>query len=186
MRQLQGIRYAILGVVAQNPRGVHGYALKRQCDRLLGHFWQLNFGEVYRVLDRLSTDGWIEEVAGRATPRRKVYRITEEGKRSLDDFIEQPPTDLPRPLRHELAVKLLFARADRLPHLIRLIDAQRDTYLQELHLLAVQRRRLRKLPYDGFVLSLLIDGAELSVRAEFAWLEQVCQKLKERFGTSTP
>jgi DNA-binding PadR family transcriptional regulator len=182
MRQLHGIRYAILGVVAQNPRGVHGYALKRQCDRLLGHFWQLNFGEVYRILDRLAIDGWIEAVAGRTSPRRKIYRITDQGQRSLDDFILQPPTDLPRPLRQELAVKLLFARADRLPQLVRLIDAQRDTYMHQLHLLTIQRRRLKRMPIDSFVLNLLIDGAELSVRAEFAWLDHVCQKLKERFG----
>ncbi len=35
---------------------------------------------------------------------------------------------------------------------------------------------------DAFVTQLLVDGAELSVRAELAWLEDVAQKLTERFG----
>ncbi len=182
MRQPHSIRYAVLGVVGQNPRGVHGYALKRQCDRILGHFWQLNFGEIYRVLDRLAADGWIEAAVGQPGSSRKIYLITDKGRQNLDAFILEPPTDVPRPLRQEIAVKLLFAGKERLPELIRLINSQRDTYLHQLHLLTVQRRRLRRIPMDAFVLGLLIDGAEFSVRAEFAWLDHLCQKLKERFA----
>src|SRR5882724_10609141 len=188
MRHSRGIHYALLGVVSQNPAGVHGYALKRQCDRILGHFWQLNFGEVYRILDRLAEDGLIQTVLADATTSRKVFRITDKGRRSLDTFILEPPTDAPRPLRQELAVKLLFAGPERMPELVRLIDAQRDTYMRQLHLLSVQRRKITNLPIDTFVTSLLIDGAELSVRAELAWLEDVGVKLKERFtpGSAAP
>jgi Virulence activator alpha C-term len=82
-------------------------------------------------------------------------------------------------------VKLLFAGPERMPELIRLIDAQRDTYMRQLHLLSVQRRKITKLPIDSFVTGLLIDGAELSVRAELAWLEDVGVKLKERFTSGS-
>ena len=184
LRHVRGAHYALLGVVSQHPAGVHGYALKRQCDRILGHFWQLNFGEVYRVLDRLAEDGLIEGVLGGPSSPRKLFRITDKGRRSLDTFILEPPTDAPRPLRQELAVKLLFAGPERLPELVRLIDCQRDTYMRQLHLLTVQRRRLRRLPIDSFVTNLLIDGAELNVRAELAWLEDVSAKLKERFAAA--
>ena len=185
MRHGHGIRYALLGVVSQNPAGVHGYALKRQCERILGNFWQLNFGEVYRVLDRLAQEGLIEKVLAESESNRKIYRITDKGQRSLDRFILAPPTDAPRPLRQELAVKLLFAGPGRLREVLRLIDHQRDAYMRQLHLLGVHRRKLRHAPVDGFVTNLLIDGAELSVRAELAWLDDVSQKLKERF-TVTP
>jgi len=180
-----GIRFALLGVVSQHPDGVHGYALKRHCERILGNFWQLNFGEVYRVLDRLAADRLIEQVVADAESSRKLYRITEKGRRSLDDFILVPPTDAPRPLRQELAVKLLFARPGRWQDVLRLIDHQREAYMRELSLLGVQRRRLARRAVDAFVTQLLIDGAELSVRAELAWLDDVTQKLTERFGRST-
>jgi DNA-binding PadR family transcriptional regulator len=185
MRNARAIRYALLGMISQNREGIHGYALKRQCDRVLGHFWQLNFGEVYRVVDRLAEDGLIEASPGERGSSRKVFRITDRGQRSLDTFVLEPPTDVPRPLRQELAVKLLFATPDRLRELLGLIDAQRETYARQLHLLAVQRRRLRRTPVDAFVINLLIDGAELSVRAEFAWLDSVSQKLQERFRQPT-
>lgn len=181
MRHGHGIQYALLGLVSQNPDGVHGYAIKRQCERVLGNFWQVNFGEVYRVLDRLATDGLIQQVLEEKDSSRKVYRITEKGRRSLDDFILAPPTDAPRPLRQELAVKLLFAGPTRLPEVLSLIDLQRDAYMKQLYQLGVQRRRLERAPVDGFVTTLLIDGAELSVRAELAWLDDVTQKLRERY-----
>ncbi len=182
MRHGAGIRYALLGVVSQHPDGVHGYALKRHCERVLGNFWQLNFGEVYRVLDRLAADGLIEHVLGEPESSRKRYRITAKGQRSLDDFVLLPPTDAPRPLRQELAVKLLFAGPSRLPELLGLIDHQREAYMRQLNLLGVQRRRLARSALDAFVTQLLIDGAELAVRAELAWLDEVTQKLSERFG----
>jgi DNA-binding PadR family transcriptional regulator len=181
MRHARGIHYALLGVVSQNPEGVHGYALKRQCDRILGHFWQLNFGEVYRILDRLAESGLVEEVLADAATSRKVFRITDKGRQSLDTFILEPPTDAPRPLRQDLAVKLLFAGAERMRDLLHLIDTQRETYMRQLHLLSTQRRKIVNLPIDSFVTGLLIDGAELSVRAELAWLEDVSLKLKDRF-----
>lgn len=183
MRHAHGIHYALLGVVSTNPEGVHGYALKRQCERMLGNFWQLNFGEIYRVLDRLAEDGLIEQVAAEAETARKVYRITTKGRRSLDDFVLTPPTDAPRPMRQELAVKLLFAAPERLPDVLRMIDHQRKAYMEQLHLLGTQRRKVRRLPIDSFVTCLLIDGAELHVRSELAWLDDVAQKLKERFAS---
>jgi DNA-binding PadR family transcriptional regulator len=185
MRHPHGIQYALLGVVSKNPEGVHGYALKRQCERVLGTFWQLNFGEVYRILDRLAEEGLIEQVLGEVDSARKVYRITQRGRRSLDDFILMPPTDAPRPMRQELAVKLLFAAPERLPDMLRLIDVQRKAYMEQLHRLATQRRKVQRLPIDGFVTGLLVDGAELHVRSELAWLDDVAQKLQERYAAES-
>jgi DNA-binding PadR family transcriptional regulator len=182
MRHARGIHFAVLGVVSRNPEGVHGYALKRQCERALGTFWQLNFGEIYRVLDRLAEMDLIEQTELEPGSSRKLYRITDRGRRDLDDFIMAPPADVPRPLRQELAVKLLFAGPSQLQKVLRLVEHQRKAYLRQLHLLGVQRRRLERSQMDGFVTGLLIDGAELSVRAELAWLEELPQKLTERFG----
>jgi DNA-binding PadR family transcriptional regulator len=181
MRHSHGIQHAVLGVVSRNPEGIHGYAVRRQGERLLGHFWRLNFGEVYRILDRLAAGGLIEQVAEANGSGRKLYRITQCGQRSLDDFVSSPQTDAPRPLRQELAVKLLFANPDQLPDVLKLVDRQREAYLQELHKLGVERRKIRRAPFDAFVTNLLIDGAELSARAELAWLDEVARQLAERY-----
>lgn len=182
MRHSHGVQQAVLGVVARNPDGIHGYAVRRQGERLLGHFWRLNFGEVYRILDRLAADGLIEQVSDGGESARKVYRITERGQRTLDDYVSSPQTDAPRPLRQELAVKLLFAGPEQLPDLLRLVARQRDAYLQELTKLGTERRKMRRAPFDAFVTHLLIDGAELTARAELTWLDDVTRRLEERYG----
>lgn len=184
MRHSHGVQHAVLGVVARNPEGIHGYAVRRQGERLLGHFWRLNFGEVYRILDRLSADGLIEQVSDGSESARKVYRITSRGQQSLDDYVLSPQTDAPRPLRQELAVKLLFASPDRLPELLKLVERQREAYMQELHKLGTERRKMRCAPFDGFVTHLLIDGAELAARAELTWLEEVARRLQDRYGVA--
>jgi DNA-binding PadR family transcriptional regulator len=181
MRYEGGLRYGVLGLVSRHERGIHGWELKKQFEKLLGNFWQVNFGEVYRVLDSLAANGLIEQVLEQQGSSRKLYRITEKGRRSLDDFVLSPATDVPRPLRQELAVKLLFAGSEQMPDLLALIDQQRAAYLQQLGQLEIQRRKLRQAPVDGFVTHLLIDGGELSVRAELAWLDTVAEKLKGRF-----
>src|SRR5262249_13373644 len=118
--------------------------------------------------------------AGDEDSTRNVFRITQKGRQSLDDFILQPPTDAPRPLRQELAVKMLFADRRRLPELYKLIEHQRQSYMRQFSQLGFQRRCLERAKIDGFVTNLLIDGAELAVRAELGWLDDVTQKLKER------
>ncbi len=184
MRQPHGLRYALLGVVSRSPRGIHGYSLRRKCERALGGFWQLNFGEVYRLLDRLVDENLIEQVTGGRAGTRKVYRITDKGRESLDTFLLEVPTDAPRPLRHELAIKLLFTAPERLPDLLESVRHQREVYLRALQRVGGERAKLKHLAGDNFVTALLIDGVELSVRAELAWLEEVAQKLRARHAAS--
>src|SRR4029077_11935300 len=92
--------------------------------------------------DRLAADGLFEHLLVGPESSRTLYRMTEKGRHSLGDLILLPATAAPRPLRQELAVKLLFAGPGRLPELLRLIDHQREAYMRELSLLGVQRRRL--------------------------------------------
>lgn len=182
MRRSESVKFAILGLVANNRNGIHGYALRDQCVRILGHLWQLTLQEVYRVLGQLAAAGWVTAGARDPIGGRKVYCITAVGQQNLDAFLLAPAADLPQPRRSDLAAKLLFARPEHLPDIIRVIDARRDLYQQQLGVLAVQRRRLRRIPVDPFLVNLLIDGAEGSILAEIGWLNQVCNRLRERFA----
>jgi DNA-binding PadR family transcriptional regulator len=182
MRYEGGLKYAVLGVVSRNPGGIYGYALSKEFHRLLGNFWQVNLGEVYRVLDHLSNNDLIEQVRDDSAVNRRLFRITAKGRQTLDDFVLSPATDAPRPLRQELAVKLLFVTAQNLPEILAVIDRQRAAYMQQLGMLEIQRRKLRRSADDCFVTQLLIDGAELSARAELAWLDDTTEKLKRRFS----
>ncbi|RKP47905.1 PadR family transcriptional regulator [Cohnella endophytica] len=74
---------------------LHGYAIMQTVEHMSGGAVILAAGTLYGAVDNLSKHGWIEPVPGESG-RRKVYRITDEGKGIL--AIEQ------RRLQHLLSL----------------------------------------------------------------------------------
>src|SRR6266478_6429111 len=97
------VKYALLGILAKDQR--HGYDLKDAFEESVGDFWTVNYGQIYRTLDRLERDGlveWHQEPQERR-PDRKVYRITPKGRTELEQWLVEP-SSRPRALRDELFV----------------------------------------------------------------------------------
>jgi DNA-binding PadR family transcriptional regulator len=175
--------FAVLGLVSTRERGVHGYQLRNEVRALCDDFWQVNFGKIYGALDALEKSGDVQcqgEVQANR-PARKVYRITEKGRRSLDDWLIQPPSTEPSPLRDELAIKLLFLNASDIDQIRPLIRQQRSIYLQKLGELTRRRRQLERARVDARILPLVMDGAELRLKADLSWLEHLERKLLQMF-----
>lgn len=68
----------------------HGYILAEQLNNFGFSKEELNMGSLYRTLrkmekDSLVTSCWEE---GRQGPRKRVYQITDTGKRNLKNWIE--------------------------------------------------------------------------------------------------
>jgi DNA-binding PadR family transcriptional regulator len=99
---------AILGILARGP--VHGYDLKREHDARFPGAKALAYGQVYATLARLERDGQVEiaEMAQGSGPERTVYALTPEGRRTLDDWLEQVEPAGPYPA-DELVRKTITA-----------------------------------------------------------------------------
>lgn len=169
------LQFAVLGLVASKEEGVHGYRLKGECHAISDQFWQVNYGRLYRILDLLERDGEVDSVdyIQRGRPNRKVYRITEQGRQTLDDWLLQPVDEDGQPLRDELILKLLFLGADDTTKLHRLIREQREIYLRRLARISRRRRQLEKAGVDMRATELVLDGASMRVKADISWLEHV-------------
>ena len=63
----------------------YGYELRRQ---LAWHRLSIDSAGVYRLLRQLERDGWVESRWMRPVggPRRRLYRLTAEGRRNLDEI----------------------------------------------------------------------------------------------------
>ncbi len=97
----------ILGLLTVRP--MSGYDLKKTIDISLKFFWAESFGQLYPQLKKLKDDHLIEllpqaENSGR---EKKTYKITEQGRKVLADWILQNPVI--RPQRDELLLKMFFA-----------------------------------------------------------------------------
>ncbi|HUB82470.1 MAG TPA: helix-turn-helix transcriptional regulator [Bryobacteraceae bacterium] len=72
--------FHILLALAGGP--LHGYAIMKQVERDTGGEVILEIGSLYRLLDRLVSDGVIDHVDS-ADERRRYFRITAAGRKAL-------------------------------------------------------------------------------------------------------
>lgn len=72
--------FHILLALAGGP--LHGYGIMKQVERDTGGEVTLEIGSLYRVLDRVVTEGLIDHVDS-ADERRRYFRITAVGRKAL-------------------------------------------------------------------------------------------------------
>ncbi len=98
------LEHALLIALREQPAS--GLELTRRFERSIGYFWSATHQQIYRVLARMSSDGWVEaaEVAQPDRPTSKVYAVTALGEKTLATWLAEP-TETHR-LRDELALKM--------------------------------------------------------------------------------
>jgi DNA-binding PadR family transcriptional regulator len=179
------IKHAILGLLTDGP--LHGYGLKAAYEGELVPGAALNIGQVYPALDKLQADGHVtvEVVSQSERPDRKVYTLTEAGRRELEAWLRSEPRQ-EVDLRNETFLKLMLAwrlnrrkpgASARAPHVspIEVLDAERRSCLERLHDLTEARERAEQ---DGADLPtlLLLDLAISRLNAFHQWLDH-CEEM---------
>lgn len=170
------MRYPLLAILAAGP--AHGYELKQRFEARFGAVWPpVNIGQVYSTLQRLERDGLVRgyEVEQASRPAKHVFEITESGIRTLDSWLCRAEPG-PR-VRDEFVLKLVLARESGIADPRRLIDRQRDVYLQELR--DLNDLALRNGEGGAPMTVLLLEGAALHLQADLRWLDVCEQQLKQ-------
>jgi PadR family transcriptional regulator AphA len=101
------LNHAILAFVQFRP--MSGYDLKKYFDESITHFWSATQSHIYKALDMLLKEGWVEveHIEQEGRPDRKVYRITPAGAEELYRWLATP-----RPMetiRKDWLIQLFFA-----------------------------------------------------------------------------
>jgi DNA-binding PadR family transcriptional regulator len=167
------VRAALLQLLAENPR--HGYQLKVDFEARTGGIWPLNVGQVYSTLDRLVRDGRVT-ASDDSDAAQKTYRITEDGRREVKDWLSTTPVDT-NPPRDELIMKVLLAVGGDAPaDGMVLIDEQRADMLAELQR---ARRQQRGRKDGGNVAEYLAHDALMTrIEADLAWLDRCEERIR--------
>lgn len=81
------VKYIFLALLDTAP--IHGYEIKEAFEKLVFHQWPLNYGQVYTTLSRLERDNLVyhEEIEQEEKPDKKVYHITEAGRKALKEWL---------------------------------------------------------------------------------------------------
>ena len=98
--------HAILGFLQYKP--MTGYDLKAAFDSSVSYFWPADQAQIYRTLDKLAEQGFVESQLEiqENRPNRKVFSITAAGQIELARWLETPQ---PQPiLRDPLLIQIFF------------------------------------------------------------------------------
>jgi DNA-binding PadR family transcriptional regulator len=124
------LKHALLGFLNYGPHT--GYELKKVFDISVAHFWSAELSQIYPTLKALETEGLVEmKVEVQADrPNRKVYSITDDGRRELVDWLGTPAD--PDQIREPLLVKLFFAASSGKAQVMAVLRRRADDLRQRL------------------------------------------------------
>lgn len=120
--------YALLALLDQLGEAT-SYDIKQALEKSIENFWPVPHTTAYEEPARLAEGGYLSVEQENGGRRRKAYTLTEEGRRALREWADEP-TAAPPQLRDEVLLKV-FAGADPVGLLPARIDWHRAK-LEEL------------------------------------------------------
>jgi DNA-binding PadR family transcriptional regulator len=100
------LAHAILALLDFQP--MTGYDLKKFFDQSVGHFWTTTQSHIYKALNDLESQGWVQKhtVPQEDKPNRKEYTITSAGQIELRRWLTTPLP--PSPVREAWLIQIFF------------------------------------------------------------------------------
>lgn len=99
--------HALLGLISYKP--ATGYDLKAAFASSIGMFWHASLPQIYRTLGQMEKTGLlsfrIEQQDGK--PNRKIYNLTDQGKKELNDWLSKP-LEFPQERKNDILMKIFF------------------------------------------------------------------------------
>ena len=141
-----------------------GYEIKKTLESApLSHFQDTSFGSIYPALNRLTAHGQAvcREEAQDKRPDKKVYSITQDGRRALVEALLQPPG--PDRYRSDFLFVLFLAELLPAGHLAQVVDARIALYDERIaHMEACDGAQGRAAPdhVHGFGLAIYRAAAD--------------------------
>jgi DNA-binding PadR family transcriptional regulator len=179
-------KHVVLGLLVERPG--YGYELQQRLDSRLG-FLGLSENVVYKTLERLEQDGWIEESGDKRAGRtrrgapRVIYRATQLGRERFKEWIATPSERAV--LRDELQAKLVVVKPDYLPQLLDVAEMQERECLAELNALrhpSLAQAASPAVSWDEAAAMMVEDVTIRWLQCLVEWLSAICEVMEERIA----
>jgi DNA-binding PadR family transcriptional regulator len=140
------LKHGLLGLL--NYGGLTGYELNKTFNDSLGFFWQGQASQIYRELTAMERAGWLtsERVVQEDKPTKKIYAVTEAGKKELAEWLAEPGGGVAEALRVRSAflMRVFFGGETAPEETIALIRAFRDENEKALKSLGATSDNVKK------------------------------------------
>jgi DNA-binding PadR family transcriptional regulator len=184
------LQHAILGLLSYKP--TTGYDIKQIIDRNISYLWSAKLSQIYRDLGSLEGKGYvttrIEKQEGR--PDKKIYSVTDEGKKTLQDWMIRFPNELLPPIRDEFCIRILFGSS--LP--VEEIRFQLNKFIKEVQARLEIYRKMPKeiekyaeeidLPGEKFFWDLALQKGVFCEEAQLRWARECLVKLEKKYSVT--
>lgn len=146
------LRNAVMAALLEGEAS--GYDLAKRFDTATADFWTSTPQQLYRELERMEGEGLIRArvVEQERRPNKRVFSLTEEGRRALHAFTRRPAK--PTAIRDEMLVKLQAVDAGD-------SDAVRTSVMERM-----ERARAKLARYERIRERLLAGRSEEEYLAE--------------------
>jgi len=181
--------HVVLGLLIEQKG--YGYDLLKRARSRFGYLG-LSENFVYKALERLERDGWIEETGDKAVGNtrrgapRVIYRSTPLGRKRFKEWLATPSERAV--LRDELQAKLSLSNPDDLPELLSVAETQAGECMAELATLqrpALARVAEPTVPWNHAAVMMVDDLNARWLQALVDWLSAICELIEERIERTT-
>lgn len=162
------VKHALLALLYQQP--MHGYELGKQLNTVISAEWDVKAGQIASTLLRLRDANLVdyETEAISDAPDRKVYFITDEGRRELEDWYLTPEVRDYR-LGDTFYIKLVLSLIGGPVSPDQVLMTQRRELFQQLHEVTTLIRSAD--PRTQLPWILLLESASMHLEADLRWIE---------------
>lgn len=181
---MRTLKYAILGLVNRNP--LTGYDITKNFNEGLVEFWYANHSQIYPELKKLTDEDLIsyETIIQGEKLEKKLYTITEKGKKALqkwlakDDPLEPTPKDIFR-------LKAYFCDEIDIVTLLKQFESALNKHSERLEYLEDSMEKLSNEKDISVVSSpsfgdyIVLNGAIMREKNYIDWLNDCIKRIVE-------
>lgn len=171
--------YIILGLLVHED--LSGYDIKKKIDRMISHFWEVGYGQIYPTLKTLEESGKITKKKGETHkgPERKLYSITEDGRKTLEEWLKIP--EIKDYTRYEILLKLYFGKQLTPKENLERIAQYKEKHLENQKSIQFFKQNLQQLnseDEDHFYYYLTVLFGEKVYAAYLSWADEAKELLE--------
>ena len=185
MANINTTQYALLGMLSFMP--MSGYGIKKFTDMSISYFWSENYGHIYPVLKKLEEEGLVTKriEPGEGSPDKKIYSITDDGRRALKEWLSAPVQK--EIYRLEILLKLFFGYWSETGNMIEKVSLHKEAAEKTLNELLLIEDHVNDEHHECFkdkppYMKLCLNYGKLFYGMVIRWCEETLNILEKSKG----
>lgn len=174
------LKHGILGFLSNED--CSGYHLEKLFSSRIGYFWNAKISQVYRDLNSMEKLGWVQSnmVVQSDRPNKKVFKITDSGKKELERWLAEYSTRGDFEIRMGILVRMYFANKLSKDYTIKLLQgflSDSKQKLAEINAITVDGIE-NASPLEVIYVESTLEYGKQHYKMQINWCEDILKKIQ--------